>query len=593
MDITNTGVRLEYEMTSFAFKEALLESSNIKSFCNLYNLENGVIWGNYMTLEHNWSCLDGSLEEMPNSPPKLGFFSNDISNSEGVYNSDCYVQIGSGENSTTPGITLEFEDDHPLEIEVKFYTGYASNPVLTSSKKFEVSSNKVSFIYSVESFTICRVYITKTLPYRHTKINTIKMGILYNWEDDKLLECSLVEEIDFTGGKLPVNTLSFKLLDEDHQFNPGNENGIFKNIMKRQPVQLIENIRGVLTKMGKFYVDTWEYSDDSVTISCVDVIGLLSTTPYFGSSVYSYNDDSSITADNLVSDILGSCYVKNYELQESLHNIKMFGSIPPTDGREALRQVAFALRATVKVDGSGKLLIYVPERKIVSYINSDRKVSTVPKRKQLVSEVSIETSEYYSDSSSELEDIESKTYEPGFYTLDFKDPYYSYNITGVDEDPTSPIYGVSIHTYHIFLGLSKKSDVTIKGIKYKNTKNTTSLRKDITKGEFPEKEDYSCSMMANNNKDLVVSKIKDIQEYYSFRLELNVQFFRDNENIGDWVVVSNPDIEDSKYIAGLEKMETDLLGGFVTTATLVAYYDHSDNYYYTGDELYPTDNFIV
>ena len=84
-----------------------------------------------------------------------------------------------------------------------------------------------------------------------------------------------------------------------------------------------------------------------------------------------------------------------------------------------------------------------------------------------------------------------------------------------------------------------------------------------------------------------MEKAQSILEYYQMALSISSKFVNDTENIGNFAIIENPTDGFGNYIAGFEKMTTDLIG-FVSTASGRGYYQEftEDNYcgeFYCGE----------
>ena len=79
---------------------------------------------------------------------------------------------------------------------------------------------------------------------------------------------------------------------------------------------------------------------------------------------------------------------------------------------------------------------------------------------------------------------------------------------------------------------------------------------------------------------MIAEKILD---YYSLQLGLKIKILNEGDKPIDWAEVYNTNRNYGSYVAGFEKITTDLTGGFVSTAKLRGYYKLLADYYYTGE----------
>lgn len=90
---------------------------------NLFKQENKDVEYNYMSLEQNYSILDGSLLELP-SDKKIAFYSETVSSDDCRFNPEYLpnITIDFNDYITSYGITIDFEGNNlPKKIEIYFY----------------------------------------------------------------------------------------------------------------------------------------------------------------------------------------------------------------------------------------------------------------------------------------------------------------------------------------------------------------------------------------------------------------------------------------------------------------------------------------
>ena len=63
----------------------------------------------------------------------------------------------------------------------------------------------------------------------------------------------------------------------------------------------------------------------------------------------------------------------------------------------------------------------------------------------------------------------------------------------------------------------------------------------------------------------------------------HVTFLNEGDKVADWAEVFNAEKMYGNYVAGIEKMTTDLTGGYISTAELRGYYKLVNDFYYTGE----------
>lgn len=154
------------------------------------------------------------------------------------------------------------------------------------------------------------------------------------------------------------------------------------------------------TKIGTFYIDeSTRVSKNVYNVSCIDALGILDEDP-FPAVVY-----SNANAKTVLESILGGYFV--LELSEELQTEKLTGYIPDCTRREALQQVAFALRAVVDTSGTGNVKVWRLSEETPTEIPMNRLyVGGEVSQSAIVTEVRV-TAHTYSTSGSGSDTIEA------------------------------------------------------------------------------------------------------------------------------------------------------------------------------------------
>ena len=98
----------------------------------------------------------------------------------------------------------------------------------------------------------------------------------------------------------------------------------------------------------------------------------------------------------------------------------------------------------------------------------------------------------------------------------------------------------------------------------------------------------SVTMPVFNAGPFLVNAVRSIRaqtilDYYDLRLNLKIKFLNEGDKVVDWAEVFNANRQFGSYVAGIEKMTTDLTGGYISTAELRGYYKLVEDFYYTGE----------
>ena len=249
-----------------------------------------------------------------------------------------------------------------------------------------------------------------------------------------------------------------------------------------------------------------------------------------------------------------------YSLDNSLKDIKLSGWIPKCTHREALQQVAFAIGGYVDTSRSGAISIkQQPDIKNMNpvVIDMNRKfIGTKVKLKTYVTGVSVTEHNYILNS--DIKELFNGELDVGNNTISFSFPSADLTITGGTIVEKSANYCI--------VSVVEKGNVILKGKSYDD--NTKIISKKIENLPAGEKENIievqSATLVTSTNSSNVAERLFN---YYQNRIEQNISFVVENETVGARasIEVAKEDFKD----AVIEKMETNLAGGFVTKAVVI------------------------
>ena len=180
------------------------------------------------------------------------------------------------EYHTSYGLTFYFVSDPPLEMEV---TWCDLEGVRIARKTFSVSAsgNKYFAQNQVENYGKLIIKFTRSLPYRYVKFRYIEYGtdLIIGHEGLPIKEAYLVEETDPISDKIAINKLSYKLIDEDNDFNIGNLAGIHRTLQNGQECVAYEYVDGEKMLLGRFFLSGYDTDKYITKLDLVDFKGIL------------------------------------------------------------------------------------------------------------------------------------------------------------------------------------------------------------------------------------------------------------------------------------------------------------------------------
>ncbi|MDR1101694.1 MAG: hypothetical protein LBL34_05010 [Clostridiales bacterium] len=440
----------------------------------LFN-EDGINPGpNCMTLEENYSVLDGVMDEFPDDAESLdwGWWSATLSDIDGAFTPIPTIDITFGSNHKSLGVTLYFypySTDYASLVRVTWYD--AADNILATG---EYANTKVvcAVEESVIDYRRIKIELLMTnVPYRFAKIYAIDFGVAKVFEDRDIDTANILEEIDPISDIISVNTLGFKVKTHDPEFSIVTGNAADQMLMKQQMM----TVKGDDAPFGVFFLDTWKDSQNNGTVfdfQLVDAIGVMDNYRFYG-GMYNNKDVS-----ELLGKLFSLCFptgLIGFVLDAELQGQTLTGYLPIMTAREALQQICFAMGAVADTSRRNYVWIYprdttpqfsIPKEKI--YQGGQIQPTTYFSGLDLVAfdySVDSETSEAYKGNLA-----------TGEFTLEFSEPYTGLSITGADILE----YGVN----YARVSVSTPGEVVITGNKYEANEVRYTARDELNAGEI-------------------------------------------------------------------------------------------------------------
>lgn len=548
-----------------AREDAAFYTADNQPFGDIALAADDMEYPDYATLEEDFFILDGSKAEMPDDPGDVVYMSTEMSGEDGTFTTPPSFIIDFEENHTSYGLTFYFVNYHPLEMLVEWY---GLSGIIIGKKRYPVDGNKFFAQNRVENYGKIKVTFTKAKAHRYVKFRYIEYGteLELGHGGVPVKDASLVEEIDQTSDKIPINKLSVKLVDTENEFDLGNIVGMHKVLQNGQECMAYEYVNATKTFLGKFFLADYGSDKNIVSMSLVDLKGILDNNRFLDGQVYDGEP-----AGNVIDAIMDAAGIADYQVSDEVRAIPLSGWLKIQTCRKALREVLFACGAIVSSARDTKLNIYIPEKKITKYVARDRKFSTVPFMKDYVSDVTIKYQQY------QIQTVDSQIlkgdYPQGTHTIEL----------------SSPASGMAINSglilkqsaNYVTFQIDSDAAVVITGKQYnKEEFSLTAQQKFVESGNSRNTKSFSCSVLSAKQAQVVADRILD---YYRYRLGLKIKYLYDAEMPGQWADVDNSAKRYNSYAAVFEKLTTDLTGGYISTAELRGIYNLVIDSYYTGE----------
>lgn len=571
-----TGFQCGFELKdTTAIEDSEAYSTDMQEFSNLLMLKENIHQEPYGTLEKDFFILDGSRTEMIDMPTDITYWSESLSGADGTFSKSPELVISFSEKHTSCGLTFHFLDDYPLEMEITWFDIYG---IVIKRKVFHIDRMVYFARNQVEDYAKLVIRFTKANPYRYVKLKYLEYGtdLVMGEGGMPVKKASLVEEMDMISNQIAVNKLTYNLIDEDDDFNVGNIAGLHKVLQKGQKITAYEKVDGEDYVLGKFFLSDWKTSGNVTKISAVDYKGILDNAEFATGKVYTGE-----LAGDVIDDIMTAAGITDYEVDKEVRSVKLYGWMKKQKCRKALKEVLFACGAVIDTSRSFVIKIYKPSRVSDANVDREKKFTTTVSEKDYISDVTIKYNSY--TLSSEKKEVVKGDYDPGTYTVSLSNPAAEMEInTGEILEQTAD---------SVTFKVAEAAHISITGYKYsKEELSVTESVENIQAGKARKTKSFSCQLLNGVQAKKIA---QEILEYYSLILGIKIKYLNGGEKPGMWGEIQNNNKMYGNYVAGFEKITTDLTGGFVSNAELSGYYNLVTDFYYTTELIAGEDTGVL
>lgn len=564
----STEFWVEYDLyDTTALQDAQESSESNADFGNLALMKEEVGAPNYGTFEHNFFVLDGSMEEFPDDPDNIAYFSSVQADEYGTLE-DSQLNIHFSENHTSIGLTLYFLQDYPIELDIIWYD--LSGGML-SKKRFHPDGVRYFCRNQVEDYGGISIIFNKALPYHNVKLQRIEYGTTLTWNSDNIKSGKLINDTDPISDKIATDKLTFEFVDTTDEFNLGNPEGLHKLFQRRQHMSPYEVVDGKVISLGTFFLDSDLTSKNICKLSAIDYKGMLANTDFCDGRIY--NGD---LAGEVIAEIMDSAGIEDYTVDEYTANAPLYGTLKIQTCQKALREVLFACGSVISTARKSGVEIRKSSRKIVSTIERSKKFSTTIKSDKYISDITVKYKNWVLDD--KVSEIAKGTYSVGIHTIQFSSPAVNLTINTGEIIKQMP--------YYVVLQINEEThtDVVISGQKYIGQElAVTSSIEHIKAGEIRNLKSFSGTLLNFESAQRVADNILD---YYQLQQIIQTKHLSDTESSGEFVEIENAVKSYGNFTAAIESLSTDLTGGFISTAKCRGYYKLTSDYYYADSEIY-------
>ncbi len=552
---TNTIIKIGlYDVT--AKKDLTTSANEQQPFVDLNQLSLDVININkYATIEQNRFLLDDTFNLFPDNPQDklMGYWSNTMSDSNGVFQSKPKLTFSFGENHSSIGLTFDTVANGDFDYNATITWYNASNQIIKTGQ-YDILTGLYVLYEKVDNYRKIEVeFNTTSKPYRWIKLDLIAFGVLLSYEKNQILSAKIKEELNPLSFVVPTDSISFRLFSKDKDFSLANPKGIYTALQQSQSVTVSGVIDGNNVQMGHFYLEDWEQESEEISkFTAYDSANLLDKTIFKNGRVY-VNE----TAEAIIEEILTDAQFLNYEIADDVKNIQLSGWIKTCTHREALQQVAFACGCAVETSRSNLLEFFKTSTTVSSTITKSKKfIGSKSKQKPFVTDVQIESKNYTLKSTTE--ELYKQTLAPGEYEINYGFPAANATITGGIITKNATNYAI--------LEVAAQGEVVITGNKYDENKILVQQKQtNLPAGTVNNSVSINNSTLVNVDRAKILAPI--IIDYFNKRRIDEFKFVAIDQKVSDYVRVES--IGDLNLLGTIEQLEIDLVGGYVGSAKVI------------------------
>lgn len=509
----------------------------------------------WATLETNEWLLDGTRTIFPDDMASAftGVWSAEKSGADGAFGTPPVLTVAFSEAHTSAGITLIFSEgtgDWCDRLTIR-WSGKDGGTLA----EVEYRPDRANYFCAKQVLDYYGLRITfhsANRPGRYLKLSGVRYGVLMELGGSRLISCRVLEEVDRVSAEVRVNTMTLRMHAAGGEFDLLDLTGAYILFQQRQRVEVSELLDGVKLPMGTFYLDEPRSdADDTVTLSCIDLVGVMGDTEYLGG----YWPDG-IPAERLVAGIMASAGMEgDYELSGVYTGVVVRGYLPVCTHREALQQVAFVLGAAVDCARSDKIKIVPPSTAEPKAVPTGRKaVGHTQRQDPLITGVEVYVHSYTrSDSATKLLDEPCKA---GTRLVKFTSPAAGLSCTGAVIAESGVNYAK--------LTVAAAGAVVLTGYTYTDS---TSLAGSVYMEDLPANAKINVKVLdactLSQDPQALARRVYDDDQ----RRVVDVgDVILADEEAGDPVTLGN---SGGKALTGVaEQLDIDLTGGFIAGITV-------------------------
>lgn len=549
-----TEFEVLYELVDVdAASDASYSAQNIKSFSKLPLLNEMVPFTDYITLEHNYSIMDGTMPEFPDTPPtNIPFFSSKTSGMTGRWS-----------DTKRPTLDIRFDDVHSsyaltlyllnTDIKKAKVTWYQNNVILTQA---ECTIDDLGIIHQgVEEYNRILIEFSESVPDRYVKLYGIYYGVKLVWDETVIKSGNMTKDIDIISEKLPSDSLNFEIIDVNFgDLNLGNPDGIHNYFQKNQPLYAYEWLNENKLPIGKFFLKEYLHESNVGRLNCVSYIDIMEDIPFNLGKLY-----YGVKAGKLLEQIFEVVGIEHYQIDPGTYNQLLYGTLKPDSCREALRQVLFACQSIIDTSNPDKVYVQKLSTTIAGTVKRSTKFNTAVRRSDYISGVKL-TYPVFKKLDEVTPITEDTLYEKGEHIIVFDGPY-----DDVQFSSKYAIYNIEIGTYFVKFTAGQDVTISLTGKGYIETTNSVQRTRKLEAGKFENIKEFDTTLC---NYTTAKELAQLLLSYFSLDMEVTIKALATDVDIEHRYIVENNNPKYNDYVGVYSQRTFDLVGGFIQDSTL-------------------------
>lgn len=321
---------------------------------------NNVLWG---TLEDFQFLCNSTAVLMPDDTEALtnnhnhGYVSETMSNGDGVFTEDLYVDVRYLTQKSSIGRTITFDDKYdsvPSSFDIIYYRGGVeiARDEIRNNTSYVVTSRLGVTRYD----RVVVMFYETTRPYRRVHWLNDFPGITITFTGQDIISVNVNQSVDVYGEEIITGETDIVLSNMNQLLDILNQNGFEKYLQKKQPVDLQFTLifpedTSEVVSLGTWYMFSWNASQGVLqgSFTLRDSLDKLSQETYIKGTLPSAPRSLYSMAEEVFQDL----NITDYMIDDELKSIYSTACLPLESHRELLRMIAQAGCSVVLATPSG------------------------------------------------------------------------------------------------------------------------------------------------------------------------------------------------------------------------------------------------